>query len=356
MAPCNIPAVRGHARKLVLAGLGILSLVAGISAVARRRPHQDDPLAAAANLHADELPLAVKHEGNAIRLFWAAKLPAVQNAASAELYILDGKHLSQINLNPGNLRSGSAVYWPETDKEDIAFRLELTLPDRRVTRSIVASAAHREPAAPVTQVASTVAPAARVMEQVESLPRGGIRHFVDRTVRQPVEARVHETEPPKPSPFTAPPPAHATVGSADRAGLAPSPAPPAIPHAISGVKVRAEPLPPSLVSRAIGKVPLLRRIRKNRGAVVARALHEVRPQPLPAQRGLRTPVFIDVRIDLNEAGKVTSAKADSLNRHTDFAAAAIEAALRWQFTPARIGDENVPAKAILHFQFDPTFR
>jgi TonB family protein len=125
---------------------------------------------------------------------------------------------------------------------------------------------------------------------------------------------------------------------------------------VPSVTIRAEPLPPSRLARVVRKVPVIRRLQKNRGAMVATPLKEVHPPVLSLQRNLATPVDVDVRLDVSETGKVIYAKADAGSRFPQFTEAAVDAAMRWQFTPARIGGEEVAAKVILHFRFDPTNR
>ena len=337
--------------KLLLASLGILLFTIGVPAVLRhQRTHLYGGTTAVSS---DELPLRVEHEGKALRLRWDSNASALRSASRAALYISDGKLTSQLNLNRGNLDSGSAVYWPETNKENIAFRLELTLPDRRVERSIVASAASPEPAY-IELAASTLAPAVVSTRQVGGLSRNGERRSVEEKVRRPEALPTRETDA-RPSPLVEPPPAHAGAQSADRAAppgrksLLPATRP-----STAAVEVRAEPLPPSRSGGVIRSIPVLRRLRKTRGALVATPLRQIRPLELPTQRVLAMPVNVDVRVDIDESGKVTAAEAEQRDRHPEFADAAVDAARKWQFSPARVGNEEVPAKAILHFRFDPT--
>src|SRR5262249_43147308 len=132
-------AVRGKAGKFLLAGIGILTLTVGLPLLVRRKSPEASSPVMASTFPTDELPLAVRREGKALPVSWRSELPAVHEAASAELYIMDGKHKSQLNLNRRSLDSGSAVYWPESPGSDVRFQLELVLPHRRVTRLISAN-------------------------------------------------------------------------------------------------------------------------------------------------------------------------------------------------------------------------
>jgi hypothetical protein len=40
-------------------------------------------------------------------------------------------------------------------------------------------------------------------------------------------------------------------------------------------------------------------------------------------------------------------------RHPQLASAAVYAARKWSFTPARSGDDTVPGEVILHFTYTP---
>lgn len=58
---------------------------------------------------------------------------------------------------------------------------------------------------------------------------------------------------------------------------------------------------------------------------------------------------VDVKVFINESGNVT--RAQVLTKDTNLAAASLEAARRWQFTPARKRDKPVASEMVLHFRF-----
>jgi TonB family protein len=87
------------------------------------------------------------------------------------------------------------------------------------------------------------------------------------------------------------------------------------------------------------------------------------PQPLyrviPADRAdlrsrLKRRVAVDVRVDIDAAGKVK--RAELVSKHSDaqreFESLALGASRGWTFTPARNGARRVPSQAVLHYHFE----
>jgi len=72
------------------------------------------------------------------------------------------------------------------------------------------------------------------------------------------------------------------------------------------------------------------------------------------RRTLVLPLGVDIRVSVDEQGRVSSAEPIAgTNRQTAFAKAAISASRNWKFAPAQVGDEAVPGSVILHFKFQP---
>jgi TonB family protein len=112
----------------------------------------------------------------------------------------------------------------------------------------------------------------------------------------------------------------------------------------------------SKLSSVIGRIPLVRRLKKQRQAFVPpRPSHEYHPVLTASERrSLVRPVAMDVRVFVAENGKVSYAELlSNSGQHRDLATAAVYAARRWDFVPARIGNERVPGEVILHFRFWP---
>jgi len=154
----------------------------------------------------DPVALHVQQDGKALRLHWDRNSGPVLQATHAVLHITDGKHQSQMNLDPAALKSGTASYWP--DGKEVSFRLELFAPGRTLSSSAQVGNA-------VPAVAATA----------------------------------------KPSPFATPPPPpkrKPKIVAMSREEVVP--------------EAQAAPSKPSKLSRAFGKIPLLRRLKKNRQA------------------------------------------------------------------------------------------
>ena len=64
----------------------------------------------------------VRHDGSELELRWNTLVANVENAGGATLTITDGKHHSKLHLDPAELRSGTAYYWPQADH--VGFKLE----------------------------------------------------------------------------------------------------------------------------------------------------------------------------------------------------------------------------------------
>jgi TonB family protein len=107
----------------------------------------------------------------------------------------------------------------------------------------------------------------------------------------------------------------------------------------------------------VGKIPLLRRLRRQQEDFVPPSpVREVRPVLTAKEsRELNEPVPVDVKVYVGESGKVTYAEllTSGLGDRRELASAAVYAARRWDFTPARLGDTKVPGEVILHFRFAP---
>ena len=105
------------------------------------------------------------------------------------------------------------------------------------------------------------------------------------------------------------------------------------------------------------KVPLLRRLKKPQAFVPPKPNHREQPILTAGQQDEFTrPVPLDVKVYVNQSGKVEYAEVVSgaRRRYPELAGAAVYAARHWDFTPARIDGEQVPAEVILHFRFEPS--
>jgi hypothetical protein len=361
--PRNEPKRRSPFRFLIPVGAVLAGMVAGaalydrfhqpgfvpVNAVAARPP-------ASAPDRRPHVPLKVQRDGASIRLLWDRNSVAIPKGAKAILYINDGEHQSQLKLDPKEVRSGLVSYWPETD--DVTFRLEVLAPDHtadgaiRVVRGVpvpVAAGPRQtppasEPAAPPATVAAAP-PASAPPPAAPPWTQGSA-------------ARSDAAES-RPSPFTPTPnpTAPAPLQPIPTPLTAPAPAPaPASTRTAPDISVTAEPVGASRLSSVIGRIPLVRRLKKQRQAFVPpRPSHEYHPVLTASERrSLVRPVAMDVRVFVAENGKVSYAELlSNSGQHRDLATAAVYAARRWDFVPARIGNERVPGEVILHFRFWP---
>jgi outer membrane biosynthesis protein TonB len=154
-------------------------------------------------------------------------------------------------------------------------------------------------------------------------------------------------------------PAETSNAAAPAASFTPPPSTSAARAQWPQVSVVAEPVSSSRLGNVVGKIPLLRRLRKRPQAFVPPSpVHKVEPTLNAADRRAlqRSSVPVDVKVYVGETGKVQYAEllSEGMGRHRDLASAAVYAARRWDFAPARLGEEKVPGEVILHFRFGPT--
>jgi TonB family protein len=102
---------------------------------------------------------------------------------------------------------------------------------------------------------------------------------------------------------------------------------------------------PAIPSAAKTKIPTGGRVQ---GAVVHQVLPEV---PQSARRTIQGKVRVRVRVAVDPSGRVVGTTLDSPGPSKYFARLAVEAARRWEFTPAQIAGQGVPSEWILRFAF-----
>ena len=297
----------------------------------------------------------VTREGRLVRLVWDHEAPAVRQADHALLHITDGNHQTNLNLSSIELSTGVLSYWADTT--DVTFRLEVFGSGGKTDDSVRAVGGG-EPAAAMP---AEVATAAERRETPHRWPKVSSR---DRSAVEDQEGTASQApaEQQRPSPYTpVPKPDPAQMQAVATPPPKPASAPPAPAPArtpLPRVEVSAEPAPPSRLTKVVRHIPLLRRLKKEQETVVPpEPLHETKPSLSAVQRQqLTTDVPIDVRVFVTESGSVSFAElvdTRHATRNRELADAAVVAARRWNFRPARVGDENVPSEVILHFRFKP---
>ncbi len=142
-------------------------------------------------------------------------------------------------------------------------------------------------------------------------------------------------------------------------------APPAEPPvAWSGIPAfPAYDVPDPFVRIAVQPIPyshrgLMNRLLSRKSAAAAfdppRVLQELPPEiPSELRKQVRDTVPVTVKLHLDRAGRVDSAELVShgSGRSKNLAALAVFACRKWQFSPAHLGGETVPAEVLVRFQF-----
>ena len=130
--------------------------------------------------------------------------------------------------------------------------------------------------------------------------------------------------------------------------------PPQLPDRQPTVEVLSEPISGSRLGHLVGKIPVLRRLRKQDRGVAPVPVFEARPVlKTPDKENLIQPVSVDVKVNVGETGTVTYAEVTKYGDppNWNIANAALAAAQRWTFEPARIEDTPVSSEVVLHFRF-----
>jgi TonB family protein len=84
----------------------------------------------------------------------------------------------------------------------------------------------------------------------------------------------------------------------------------------------------------------------------AEVLHQVLPEvPQSARNTITGTVKVGVRVEVDPSGKVTSAKLEHAGPSKYFARLALQAAERWEFTPAQVDEQAATSAWLLHFRF-----
>jgi hypothetical protein len=199
---------RRPTRQQALAAAGLV-MIAGAAAVVLRDREPAVTAQAAVGPVAPGVQLRTQADGTALRVQWNPDAPEIRAARRGVLVISDGIRESRMELEPRDLRAATVKYWPDTS--DVRFRLDLE------------GGAAASPKAPA--------------------PKGPL-----------VAANEQER---RPSPFEkAEPPRkrHVPIKRIEP------------PQGPSQAAYEAEKSKrPSGISRAVGKIPLLRRLRKHKG-------------------------------------------------------------------------------------------
>lgn len=299
------------------------------------------------------IALNVKQEGPLLHLEWDRNAAALESATIATLHITDGNHQTDLNLTPNDLSAGAISYQP--DARNVRFRLEVFGVNRHSDDAIQVDAG--APLAAKQASPAMQQPGLTLHAWRKATPND--RQWAESEADTASRSAAGTAAPPAAVPLEAVPAAAKARATATPAPAAPpvgAPEPDRSPAA--RVEVSTELAPSSRWSRVERHIPLLRRLKKSpQASVPPQPVHTEQPAlSLAEQRSLTTEVPIDVRVYITESGRVDFAElldTRSADRHRDLASAAVFAARRWDFRPARLGEADVPSQAILHFRFKP---
>ena len=302
------------------------------------------------------LQLQVEAQGTGLNVRWDRQSPAIQQAREGRLWILESNRPPQVvGLETEELKTGHVYY--QSSAERLQFRLEVVDAAGRLTRESVLALSSRPP----VETPSGAQPVrdAPPPRQVRTVP------IVDHA-----ELPAPAAAPSRPShPFT--PPAAPVSRQTQEVALD---APPTMasgasvvaadhpPVSAGAVALPAAPLPqpqpvPLSVAGPLQTAPAA-------GASAPSGRGESYRQPFPrtlvrptvgesVRALIQKDVEIAVRVDIDETGKVVKAEAISHDSTLGgyLEKAALSAALRSRFEPARMGDKAVPSSHVLRFTF-----
>ena len=326
-------------------------LGAGIGVLSHRHP----PVLHAQRVAPEDLHLTVEGNGGSVRLHWDQNSSAIRNPSRAVLHIQDGEYQIVKNLTPSEVSAGSVAYEPRS--RDVTFRLDLSSPTADASGLVQVVNLPAQPAiTPATPAArypptelfagkapaapSEAAPAVPVATEKEEIrPTGsGTSDGTDTASSAGRDASLPKDFPKEPQP------AVAEQAAAPISVQEPS------------VRVWTEAVAGSPWGRLVGKVPLVRRLRKSAKNSAPAPIFQAQPVLTnPAKQSITRPVSVDVRVAVAESGIVESAEVIEFSDPMNVALtnSALAAAVRWTFEPARSEEVAVASKVILHFRFTP---
>ncbi|HVX67113.1 MAG TPA: energy transducer TonB, partial [Bryobacteraceae bacterium] len=300
------------------------------------------------------LALRVERNVGQILLSWNRASTLVQNATRATLLITDGDHTESVDLDLGQLRTGSIVYSPMTN--DVSFRLEIT--DQKsgkiVGESVRVLAGRPSPGVfPPQPAAARPAPSGEE-KAVTTVP----------AAESGAPAPVSRTEQPKvvagPAVTAAPPQPESLAARLRAAEDVELPAPPAleggssnaIPANAPATHAPAVAPPPAQAARpAVQTSPAAQSPSPRQGgeAREARLIRRVAPVYPALARQARVSGIVRVRATITKEGRtrhVTAVSGPPLLRQ-----AAIESVSRWIYSPTLLNGEPIESDTQVDVNF-----
>jgi hypothetical protein len=316
--------------------------------------------------------LTVERAGTSLHLLWDRNNPSIRTATHAILHITDGGFSSDRNLSAAMLWAGSFTYEPKSAEE--TFQLDVYSDAPAGTGVIqVMNSLPQNPAPvvkPVTPASRVVplqaaAPASRTLTKGNTVPPPVVLEKKD-VLPAPKSENPKSENPKAVNKVEDPPIARSIPAATPEKWRQPTPfatnpsialaTPVSYPPAAPTVEMSAEPVEGSRVGRLVGKIPLVRRLKRPSRVASPVPVFQAKPKVQLAQEDRPSaPVAVNVKVRVAESGTVMQAEVQDYGDPPNWrlAAAALDAARRWTFEPARVEDTAIPSDVILHFRFTP---
>jgi len=372
-------AIARSKRTRIALGLGAV-LVLGIGGAVVWNLSRSAPPAAAPE--SSSLNLRVERSGGQLLLSWNRSLPLLQTAQRAILSISDGDHREDVEMDLGQLRSGSIVYSPITS--DVSFRLEVTdlkngksvsesvrvlggrpsptgppaeAPQTRSAESAEAPESTRPVRQPSREMAPIPAPtkeslAARLSPVEPIAPASPTLEAP--TVTMPVATQSSSPPPagPPPAPATSPAPAQQPVAEANQRPAetrAAQPTETAAPApVVTETRPAAEapkPAPTAATAAPSAETPL----RVGGQVQEARLIRRREPVYPPLARQARIQGVVKLEAVIGPDGRVE--KVEAISGPPLLRQAAVDAVRQWVYEPSRLNGQPVRVTTQIEINF-----
>jgi len=291
------------------------------------------------------LGLVAQRQAGDLQLTWHRDSAAIAAATSGALSIEDGASRREIPLAASQLRSGSVLYSPASD--EVTMQLTVSTPAGPVSESVMVVLSSSGP--PKTyplpsphESAPSNPPASPVVKA--SKPFAG------------TPAVISSSPEPEPA-LTEPPPVAASTAQASIPSVVsqqlPGPPPIQAPPAPTPTQPAPVSEAPAPVTSAAPAMPTQQpAVRQN--YTPARPVTKADPKfPVELKTHVTKPHLVEVKVSIDQHGRVTRAEAVPQKGITEFfVAATVSAARLWRFEPARRDNQPVPSEMTLQFILD----
>jgi TonB-like protein len=336
----------GSRAALIVAAV-VLAALASVRLLRDRLPQTPAPASAVSSLPSS-VGLRAERQGSDLRLTWNREAAVVRAATSGLLSIRDGQFTRQIPLDPTQLRGGSILYAPTSDQ----LQLQLSVLDAVNTTTESVMVIIPKVGSPAVQVmrgqngsgaTQRRSPESRsaLADPVQfQLPKSPAPSAGNQAVRSPSSPVIDEPPTLKPGDLTTKPGDLTTAKVLD--APLPAPRPPASKPATSIPEQQTTAPPAVFTANSHAYQPPV-------------AINQVMPGVPPELKLLVTkPKTVEVRITIDAGGKVVKAEpVPGQDLHKLLIDAALNAARRWQFRPARSNDQAITSEMLLQFNFKP---